>query len=70
MRAAGLDSRQLKQQHSVGELMDHGQLVTEVASKVLLISVLASLVELLPLGDDNLTVPLASAVLAQILLGA
>lgn len=41
----------------------------QAAPALLLISVVAAIVELLPLGDDNLTVPLTSAVLAAILLG-
>ena len=35
-----------------------------VAPRLLLISFLAALVELLPLGDDNLTVPVAAAALS------
>ena len=34
----------------------------------MLISVVTSLVELLPLGDDNFTVPFAAAALALLLL--
>ena len=39
-----------------------------VAPPLLLISVVTALVELLPLGDDNFTVPLAAAALALLLL--
>jgi len=41
----------------------------QAAPQLLLISVVAALVELLPLGDDNFTVPLSSAILATVLQG-
>lgn len=38
------------------------------APALLVVSVLSALVELLPIGDDNLTVPLAAAILSAVLL--
>jgi len=40
----------------------------QAAPALLIVSVVAALVELLPLGDDNFTVPLSSAIAATILL--
>ena len=40
----------------------------DVASRILLISFVTAIVELLPVGDDNYTVPLAAATMAALLL--
>lgn len=47
----------------------HGLAFTDVALRIALVSLGSALVELVPFGDDNITVPAAAAVFAAILFG-